>query len=398
MASILYVTPWLRDGGIERALQTEAPWLARRGHRVEVASWSISELLAGHRNPVLATLETAGIRVRRLPARGRLQLCQRALTVAALALRSRVDVVIGQELLGGVVALLAKALTANWLTVAVEVHSASSTYIETVKSQATLQLARRLYRRADGIRAVSESVAGDAARFFGLPPRTISTIYNCFDLDEIRRLAAEDTPALIGLGPYVVACGRLVKLKGFADLIDAFRLARARHVFKLIILGDGPDRAQLVAHAHASGVAADVLFPGFVPNPFPYFARASAFIMSSRYGESFCRVLAEALACGTPVISSRCRWGPEEVLESGRYGRLYDVGDVGGLAEHMLDLLGQEKTIDLVDAGRRRAADFAVDRVLPTLEQFHLDIVAAGARGRRRAVAHREQPRLPLVG
>jgi len=193
MASLLYVTPWLRDGGIERALETEAPWLARRGHRVDVASWFISDQLSAHPNPVLDTLARSGIQVRRVRSLGRLHLVQRALLVAARALRDRADVVIGQEMLGGVVAMLAARLTGR-LRGVVEVHCSSEMYTETVKSRATLALARRLYRRADGVRAVSDSVALDAVHFFALTPGKVATIYNTFDLEHVRELAAEPSP------------------------------------------------------------------------------------------------------------------------------------------------------------------------------------------------------------
>ena len=115
-----------------------------------------------------------------------------------------------------------------------------------------------------------------------------------------------------------------------------------------------------------------MILPGFVPNPFPYFAGAAAVVMASRYGESFSRVLVEAMACNTPVISSRCP-GPEEVLGGGKYGRLYEVGDVAMLTEHLRELFERpEETAGLVTEARRRAEDFSMDRVLPELERFYL--------------------------
>jgi len=371
MASLLYVTPWLQDGGIERALETEAPWLARRGHRVDVASWFISDQLSAHPNPVLDTLARSGIHVRRVRSIGRLHLVQRALLVAARALRDRADVVIGQEMLGGVVAMLAARLTGR-LRGVVEVHCSSEMYTETVKSRATLALARRLYRRADGVRAVSDSVALDAVHFFALTPGKVATIYNTFDLEHVREMAAEPVAAAIPRAQYVVACGRLVKMKSFSDVIDAVAAIRATRRLKLIILGDGPDRDLLLAWARQRGIADDVILPGFVPNPFPYFAGAAAVVMASRYGESFSRVLVEAMACNTPVISSRCP-GPEEVLAGGKYGRLYEVGDVAMLTEHLRELFERpEETAGLVTEARRRAEDFSMDRVLPELERFYL--------------------------
>jgi glycosyltransferase involved in cell wall biosynthesis len=66
--------------------------------------------------------------------------------------------------------------------------------------------------------------------------------------------------------------------------------------------------------------------PGFVGNPFAYMARASVFALSSAW-EGFGNVIAEALACGCPVVSTDCPSGPAEILEQGKYGPLAPVGD-----------------------------------------------------------------------
>jgi glycosyltransferase involved in cell wall biosynthesis len=372
--ALLFVSPWLRDGGIERELQVKVPWFKREGYRVEVASWHIADRLAGGPNPVLASFAEHGIPVRRLGAVGPLGLLQRAVRVAARAVTGRFHVVVGHELAGNVVAILASALTAGRLRAIAEIHNESAIYVETATPPALLAVARRLYRRAHRVRAVSDSVRHDAARFLGLDPARIDTIYNTFALARIRELAsAADHAALDDLGPFVVGCGRLVKMKGFPDLIQAFARVRQARPLTLVILGDGPERPALLRCAAEHGVAADVRLPGFTPNPFAYFARARAFALSSHFGESFSRVLVEAMACGAPVIASRCRWGPEEVLDGGKYGILYDVGDVDALACGITRLVtDREEASRLVGLARARVADFAEERILPQLERMYL--------------------------
>ncbi len=371
---LLFVTPWLAGGGIERNLEVKAPALVRRGHRVGVASWQVAERLSGQANPVLASLRTSGVRIVPLPAAG---LLRQAARVAALAAREGYRVVVGHELLGNVVALLARALTAGRLRGVGEFHNSPSTYVATGASPRVLAVARRLYRHADALVAVSERLRREQAAFFGVPGARIVTIYNPFDLARLRRVAAEPDAALDARPPFVVACGRLAAIKGFGDLIAAFARVRQRRLappaadVRLVILGDGPDREALAAAAVAHGVGDLVELPGFVAEPVRHFARARCFVLSS-LSEGLPRVVLEAMACGTPVIASRCG-GVEEVVEDGKTGRLYAPGDVAGLALALaLTLDDRPGAADLARAAKARADDFDEDRVLPRLEETYL--------------------------
>jgi glycosyltransferase involved in cell wall biosynthesis len=105
-----------------------------------------------------------------------------------------------------------------------------------------------------------------------------------------------------------------------------------------MIVGEGEERNSLKSLAQELGIEEDVALPGFVDNPYPYMARSALFALSSGW-EGLGLVLIEAMACGTPVVSTDCPSGPREILEDGRWGRLVPVGSVEGLAQAMLEAL-----------------------------------------------------------
>jgi len=80
------------------------------------------------------------------------------------------------------------------------------------------------------------------------------------------------------------------------------------------------------------GLDQDVHLPGFVDNPYAYMARASVFVLSSKW-EGLPTVLVEALYCGAPIVATDCPSGPREILADGQYGQLVPVGDVVALAK-----------------------------------------------------------------
>jgi glycosyltransferase involved in cell wall biosynthesis len=195
-------------------------------------------------------------------------------------------------------------------------------------------LYRALHRFAAGIVAVSDGVAEDFSRATGRRRDGIDTIYNPIVGPVFLAKAAEtvEHPWLDGQGPLYVAAGRLVTQKNHDLLLRAFALhQQTNSSARLLILGDGPRRAELEALALELGIGGSVRFEGFVKNPLPYIRKASAFVLTSRY-EGFGNVIVEAFGVGTPVISVDCLYGPSEILQGGRLGRLVPNDDVEALA------------------------------------------------------------------
>jgi len=222
-----------------------------------------------------------------------------------------------------------------------------------------------IYRTADGICTVSEGASLDLAKFARIPVHKISTIYNPFDLKLIENRAQQPLVHpwfLTGQPPVIMAIGRLNEAKDFPVLIRAFSRLRESHTARLLILGEGEMRPSLEEQVAECGLSQDELqMPGFVDNPYAYLARCALFVLSSRR-EGLPGSLIEAMACGTPVISTDCPSGPVEILEKGRWGSLVSVGDEQGLAEAMAAMLDTPR--DQLPDVRQRAKDFDQERAV----------------------------------
>jgi glycosyltransferase involved in cell wall biosynthesis len=195
-------------------------------------------------------------------------------------------------------------------------------------------VARILYRFADGIVCVSEGVAKDLAAVTGLSQSRFQIVPNPIVSDRIPELAAAPIPDALNGQSFILGVGRLTALKDFSTLIEAFAELRKEKKMRLVILGEGEQRAQLEDLARAKGIADEVLLPGTVKNPFSWMSRAAMLVLPSQY-EGFGNVLVEAMACGTQVVSTDCPTGPSEILAGGAFGRLVPVGDVRALADAM---------------------------------------------------------------
>lgn len=219
--------------------------------------------------------------------------------------------------------------------------SAKAAEAKGARDKLTYLATKLVYPLADKVVAVSNGVAADVVGFTGLAAAKVTYIHNPVFDAAILASAADPAPhpwLEDGGPPVVVAVGRLHAQKDFACLIAAFAQVRAARPARLLILGEGVERASLEAQVAALGLTTDVQLPGFAANPFAAMSRAALVVLSSRW-EGFPNVLVEALACGAPVVATDCPSGPDEILASGEYGPLCPVGDADALAAAMLRTL-----------------------------------------------------------
>ncbi|MFL0810119.1 MAG: glycosyltransferase [Agarilytica sp.] len=226
--------------------------------------------------------------------------------------------------------------SASSLPVVTTVHNNMSQSLEGKSFLKSLGLRNQLktwQKKSKAMVAVSNGVASDLQENFEL--EKVSVIHNGIDIDYLRKQSLEhvEYPWFeVGDEPVIVAVGRLTEQKDFSNLIHAFSILRKRQSAKLIILGEGDLRIALQTLIEDLNLGEDVALPGFVSNPFAYVAKANLFCLSSAW-EGFGNVIVEAMAVGTPVVSTDCPSGPAEILQGGKFGTLVPIKDSSALAD-----------------------------------------------------------------
>ncbi len=346
MAKIaIFVSSWPR-GAIQRLMLNLAEEFAAAGHSIDLLAPRGSAPAEGL--PANVRLVTLAPRLSALPGVRRHKRWFVPLALPALAsyLKREQPAAL---LTGGewpnVVALAARRLAGGLTRVVVSehIHVGASTAGAAQRKRRHLlpRLMTRLYPHADAIIGVSQGVREDLLRRFALPPEHVHTVYNPVITSAllVARDALLDDPWFVpGAPPVLLNVAQLRVQKDQATLLRAFAQVRKQRPARLLILGEGNQRPALVTLASELGIAADVRLAGYLPNPLAYMRRAGLFVLSSRY-EGFGNVLAEALVCGCPIVSTDCPSGPAEILDHGRYGPLTPVGDASALAAAILTAL-----------------------------------------------------------
>ena len=264
---------------------------------------------------------------------------------------------------------LAGLLLSKWRRVplVLEVNYTSLSPLVRKRSPLLKPLARWLdgvlFRSATHLLAVSSYLKDELVREFRVDPAAITVVPNAADpavFDPSLGIAAQPATPLPS-GPIVGFVGGFYKWHGLDLLVEAFLKVAVRHPdAALLLIGDGPMRAEVEAQVEARGLGGRVLMPGKVHHTrlAPYVARFGVGVMpdSNLYGSPM--KIFEYMSMAVPVVAPD--YGPlRDVLVDGQQGRIFRRRDVDHLAECISDLLADA-------ALRRRMGEAARRSVIDT--------------------------------
>lgn len=334
---IAIFVPSMRGGGAERVMLTLANKFADRGHRVDLV---LAKAEGNYLPDISANVRLVDLNMPRV--------LRSLWPLMRYLKRERPDAMLSALNYANVIAILAWKLARVPTRLVVSERSSLARQPKGWSGWIIRALMRWLYPKADKVVCVSKAIEKDMQRLIGVSADKTVTIYNPIDSELIhsQMQAPVEHPWInMKTAPVVLAAGRLTEAKDYPTLLRAFARLRKGREARLIILGQGEEDARLKELAADLDIRDDVDFVGFQDNPFAWMARCDVFVMASAW-EGFPNVLAQAMACGAPVVSTDCPTGPYEILEGGRWGKLVAVGDAVGLSHNILGALDQPDIFD----------------------------------------------------
>lgn len=286
------------------------------------------------------------------------------LRLLAYLRRRRPDHVITNDRRANVAAISAKRILLSRTAITSVVHD---TYSIAMRSKSEddqrtqIRQYRRFYPYNDRIISVSRGAGEDFAALANIAADRIDVIYNPLPLrSELETPAASSGHRWLTTEetvPVIVGAGRLQReQKNFALLLRAFSLLLKQRKARLIIIGEGKDRARLERLATELGVQQDVDMPGWQKNAYAFFRESSVYAHCSVH-EGFGLAISEALALGARVVATDCPHGPREILDDGRLGLLVPPGDESAMAAALASALEMPRPDSVLLAEHKRRFD-----------------------------------------
>lgn len=212
---------------------------------------------------------------------------------------------------------------------------------------------------------------------WGITESAITVVYNTREPHTVDQVREEIRDTYDMRGDVLLSAGRLVSWKGFATLIDCVAHLKARYPnLLLLIAGDGPDRTALEARVAEHELASYVRFLGSVPHAklAELMRGADMFVLNTGY-EGFSHTILEAMAAGTPVVTTNVCGNPELVTHE-ESGLLVPYDDQYALEEAIACLLDDSALrTRMAEAGKTTAMTFSRERMLTGIRDVFNTVV-----------------------
>jgi glycosyltransferase involved in cell wall biosynthesis len=359
---IAFLTISLRRGGAERVISTLAHNMTNFEHILVLYGDGNGYAYKGKKY----FLDTSKDRIKMNPGKV-FRFLRRVLSLKRIVDREKVDVIVSFLPRPNILSIFLKKMA--FFKKALIINEVTPRY-KKLKSYEKF-LMKLLYRYSRKIVVPSNGIKQKLVDNFSIPEGRITVIYNPIDVGSIERLSLErlEDSAFWKDKPTIISAGRLTEEKGFSYLLDAFSRVRRSMNCQLVILGDGELEGKLNNLAKELSIDKDTHFLGWRSNPFPYFRKADAFVLSSLW-EGFGNVLVEAMCCALPVISFDSPTGPREIIGDNLYGILVPLKDTHALARGLIDILTNKEIRNYyVAQGLKRSRDFDAKRITEIWEK-----------------------------
>ena len=227
---------------------------------------------------------------------------------------------------------------------------------------------------SDGVTAVSKSLKDETINLFNIT-QEIDIIPNFIDIDKyskVRRNLYKSKLCQKG-ERLLIHTSNFRKVKRIQDVINVFCKINKEIPSKLIMIGDGPERANIESLTRSLCSLRDVMFIGKILDVENVLHKADLFLLTSEK-ESFGLSALEAMASSVPVISSNAGGLPELVKE-GESGFTCDVGDINSMSEKAIKILDEKNLNNFKESAFNVANNYDINIILPKYIEFYKKII-----------------------
>jgi glycosyltransferase involved in cell wall biosynthesis len=368
MKKILIITPSLSGGGAERTVLNISNYLDRKKFIIKIVSLRDIEE-SSYKHLLKKDIELININKK---ARNSF------LSITKIINSYKPDIIFSTLPRINILAFISLKLSKNRKRTKLIVREANLIKKKVTVSPFLHFLLGIVYKKSNMVISLSRGIRKNLEENFGTK-LNIKTIYNPIDLDTIDRLKEEkiENKNINFDKKFIfINCGRLAKQKNQKLLIESlYRANLPKEKWQLNLLGDGSNREELENLTKNYNLQNNINFLGFKKNPYKYMKNSDLFILSSLW-EGFGHVVAESMACGTPVLSTDCPHGPREILDNGKYGWLVKNNDVKELSEKIRYLFyNQEEIKNMKIKVKERVEYFDAKNIVKQYEDAFLSLL-----------------------